>query len=79
MSFYCPSPSKISTLVILAPYGINGMLIGPVNREIDLTAIRDNWEKNYPIRHFDGLPDFVEVIIGKVDVNPPKRLLLFDS
>lgn len=58
--------------MILAPYGINGMLIGPVNREIDLTAIRDNWEKNYPIRHFDGLPDFVEVIIGKVDVNPQR-------
>lgn len=51
-------------LVILAPYGINGMLIGSVNREMDLNALRDNWERNYPIRHLDGLPDFVEVTTG---------------
>lgn len=53
-----------SSLVILAPYGINGMLIGPINREMDAAYFRDNWEKNYPIRHLDNLPDFVEVSIG---------------
>lgn len=50
--------------MILGPYGISGTLIGPVNREMDLNALRDHWEKNYPIRHFDGLPDFVEVTTG---------------
>lgn len=70
----------ISThLVILAPYGINGMLVGCVNREIDQPAIRDNWERNYPIRHLDGLPDFVEVTIGRVDMNPKMNLYLFNS
>jgi hypothetical protein len=48
----------------LAPYGINGMLIGHISRDIDMNTLRDNWEKNYPIRHLDGLPDFVEVTIG---------------
>ena len=53
--------SLSSPLVILAPYGINGMLIGHVSRESDLNALRENWERNYPLRHLDGLPDFVEV------------------
>ncbi|CAM4949581.1 unnamed protein product [Rotaria socialis] len=53
-----------SSNVILAPYGINGMLIGPVNRDIDINFLRENWEKSYPIRHLDGLPDFVEVTTG---------------
>jgi len=48
----------------LAPYGINGMLIGHISRDIDMNTLRDNWEKNYPIRHLDGFPDFVEVTIG---------------
>jgi hypothetical protein len=51
----------------LAPYGINAMLIGHVSREIDMNAFCENWEKNYPIRHFDDLPDFVEVTIGMFD------------
>ena len=51
-------------IVILAPYGITGMLIGLINREIDMNALRDNWEKNYPVRHLDGLPDFVEITTG---------------
>ncbi len=55
---------KSIILVILAPYGINGMLIGHVSREIDINALRENWEKNYPIRQLDGLPDFVEVTTG---------------
>ncbi|CAF4766441.1 unnamed protein product, partial [Rotaria sp. Silwood1] len=54
------SPSN----VILAPYGINGMLIGHVSREIDTDVCRKNWEKSYPIRYLDGLPDFVEVTTG---------------
>jgi hypothetical protein len=54
----------IYNLVILAPYGINGMLIGHINREIDMNILRENWEKNYPIRRLDGLPDFVEVTTG---------------
>ncbi|CAF0983342.1 unnamed protein product [Rotaria sordida] len=54
------SPSN----VILAPYGINGMLIGHVSREIDMNICRESWEKSYPIRHLDGLPDFVEVTTG---------------
>jgi len=29
-----------------------------------MNTLRDNWEKNYPIRHLDGFPDFVEVTIG---------------
>jgi hypothetical protein len=49
----------------LAPYGINGMLIGPVSRDIDMNILRENWERNYPIRHIDGLPDFIEVTAGK--------------
>ncbi len=53
-------------LVILAPYGINGMLIGHVSRDIDMNALRENWERNYPVRHIDGLPDFVEVTAGKL-------------
>ncbi len=48
----------------MAPYGINGMLIGHVSRDIDMNAFRENWEKNYPVRHLDGLPDFVEVTTG---------------
>lgn len=48
----------------MAPYGINGMFIGHVNREIDMNQLRENWEKNYPIRHLDNLPDFVEILIG---------------
>jgi hypothetical protein len=48
----------------LAPYGINGMLIGHVSREIDMNILRENWERNYPVRHIDGLPDFVEVTAG---------------
>ena len=52
-------------LVILAPYGINGMLTGHVSREIDMNGLKENWERNYPVRHIDGLPDFVEVTAGK--------------
>lgn len=55
----------ICILVILAPYGINGMLMGHVSREIDMNNLKENWERNYPIRHIDGLPDFVEVTAGK--------------
>ena len=40
------------------------MLIGYINRDIDVNTLRENWEKNYPIRHLDGLPDFVEVTTG---------------
>jgi hypothetical protein len=54
--------------VILAPYGINGMLTGPVSREIDMNILRENWEKNYPVRHLEGLPDFVEVTTGIFDI-----------
>jgi hypothetical protein len=57
----------IDSLVILAPYGINGMLIGYINRDIDMNILRENWEKNYPIRHLDGLPDFVEVTTGRFE------------
>ena len=57
--------SARSILVILAPYGISGMLIGHVSREMDLNVLRENWEKNYPIRRIDGLPDFVEVTAGR--------------
>ncbi len=58
----------IDCLVILAPYGINGMLIGYVSREIDVNTLRENWEKNYPLRRLDGLPDFVEVTTGICDI-----------
>jgi hypothetical protein len=30
-----------------------------------MNGLRENWERNYPIRHIDGLPDFVEVTAGK--------------
>jgi hypothetical protein len=40
------------------------MLIGHVSRDIDVNVLRENWEKNYPVRHVDGLPDFVEVTAG---------------
>lgn len=60
-----------TALVILAPYGINGMLLAPVNREMDTNYLRDNWEKNYPIRHLDNLPDFVEVSIGMDESGSP--------
>ena len=50
--------------MILAPYGINGMLVGHVSRDIDMNVLRENWERNYPVRHIDGLPDFVEVTAG---------------
>ncbi len=50
--------------MILAPYGINGMLIGLVSRDIDMNVLRENWERNYRVRHIDGLPDFVEVTAG---------------
>lgn len=56
---------SFAVLVILAPYSINGTLIGPINREIDMQALMDNWEKNYPVRHLEGLPEFVEVTTGK--------------
>ncbi|CAF1072689.1 unnamed protein product [Rotaria magnacalcarata] len=56
------SPSN----VILAPYGISGMLTGPVSRDIDLNLLRENWERNYSVRHIDGLPDFVEVTVGNI-------------
>lgn len=52
---------QILFIVILAPYGINGTLIGSTHRDIDLNLLRENWEKNYPIRRLEGLPDFVEV------------------
>ena len=55
----------ICILVILAPYGISGMLMSHVSREIDMNNLKENWERNYPIRHIDGLPDFVEVTAGK--------------
>jgi hypothetical protein len=42
--------------------------MGPVSREIDMIILRENWEKNYPIRHLEGLPDFVEVTIGIVEI-----------
>ncbi len=54
-------------LVILAPYGINGMLIGHVSRDIDMNILRENWERNYPVRHIDGLPDFIEVTAGRFE------------
>ena len=50
--------------VILAPYGLNGMLIGHVSKDIDMNALKENWERNYPVRRIDGLPDFVEVTAG---------------
>lgn len=56
--------TRLFCLVILAPYGISGILIGPVNRDIDVNLLRENWEKSYPIRHMDGLPEFVEVSTG---------------
>ena len=59
----------IYSLVILAPYGINAMLIGPVSRDIDINMLRENWERNYPIRHIDGLPDFVEITAGMFKLN----------
>jgi hypothetical protein len=68
--------SLIDHLVILAPYGINGMLTGPVSREIDMNILRENWEKNYPIRHLDGLPDFVEVTTGRFDKRSEKLSLV---
>lgn len=46
------------------------MLNGPVSRDIDLNLLRENWERNYPIRHVDGLPDFVEVTAGKFHIEP---------
>ena len=52
--------------VILAPYGINGMLVGYVSRDIDMNLLRENWEKNYPVRRIDGLPEFVEVTAGRL-------------
>ncbi len=55
--------------MILAPYGINGMLVGHVSRDIDMHMLRENWERNYPIRHIDGLPDFIEVTAGKFQLN----------
>lgn len=42
------------------------MLIGPVSRDIDMNSLRENWERNYPVRHIDGLPDFIEVTAGKI-------------
>lgn len=56
----------ILVAVILAPYGINGMLVGYVSRDIDMNLLRENWEKNYPIRRIDGLPEFVEVTAGRL-------------
>ncbi len=53
----------------MAPYGISGMLIGHVSREIDMNGLRENWERNYPVRHIDGLPDFVEVTAGKCRID----------
>jgi len=50
----------------LAPYGINGMLVGHVSRDIDMNILRENWERNYPIRHIDGLPDFIEITAGNI-------------
>lgn len=41
------------------------MLIGHASRDIDANLLRENWEKNYPVRRIDGLPDFVEVTAGK--------------
>ena len=49
--------------------------MGPVSREMDVIALRENWEKNYPIRHLEGLPDFVEVTTGRVDW--PRKSLSF--
>jgi hypothetical protein len=49
------------------------MLIGYISRDIDVNTLRENWEKNYPIRHLDGLPDFVEVTTGILK----KQLRLF--
>ena len=48
----------------MAPYGLNGMLIGHVSKDIDMNALKENWERNYPVRRIDGLPDFVEVTAG---------------
>jgi hypothetical protein len=50
----------------LAPYGINGMLVGHVSRDIDINVLRENWERNYPVRHIDGLPDFIEITAGNI-------------
>jgi hypothetical protein len=43
------------------------MLIGHINREIDTNILRENWEKNYPIRHF------VEVTTGIYLINQKKN------
>ena len=52
--------------IILAPFGLNGVLIGYINREIDMNSLRENWERNYPVRHIENLPDFIEVSAGNI-------------
>ena len=32
-----------------------------------MTLLRDNWKNDYPLQHLEGLPDFVEVTIGKYE------------
>ncbi|CAF0742850.1 unnamed protein product [Didymodactylos carnosus] len=62
---------KVLTNVILAPYGINATFIGQLSRDIDMNNLKDNWERNYPIRKIDGMPDFVEVLAGAVRMSYP--------
>ncbi|CAF4513608.1 unnamed protein product, partial [Didymodactylos carnosus] len=57
--------------VILAPYGIDATLIGPLPRDMDISILRENWERNYPIRKIDGMPDFVEVLAGTLRMSYP--------
>jgi len=52
----------------LAPYGISGTLIVPINRDLDTSQFRENWKKNYPIRQLDNLPEFVEVSTGRSSI-----------
>ncbi len=42
------------------------MLVGHVSRDIDINVLRENWERNYPVRHIDGLPDFIEITAGNI-------------
>lgn len=59
--------------VILAPFGLNGILTGVTYRDSDLSTKKqvDEWKQFYPVRLEEGrdndhnkLPNLVEVIVG---------------
>jgi len=64
----------VSFPVILAPFGLNGIMTGVTYRDSDVSTRKqvEDWNRFYPVKLEEGrdndhhkLPNMVEVIVGK--------------